>query len=93
VVVTQASFPNLQSFGKSSEFCLIHKKIVRSCLGDRRPTLDIIYPNLCNITLAYAEDTTEHELECNPRKMDDEPKVMHKIYRVSHQHLNSEHFR
>jgi hypothetical protein len=52
---------------------------VRSCLGDRRPTLNIIYPNLCNITLAYAEDTTEHELECNPRKMDDQPKVIHKI--------------
>jgi hypothetical protein len=64
VVTTQASFPNLQSFGTSPEFCIVLKKVVRSCRGDRRPSLDSIYPDLCNITLNYAKNDSTEELRC-----------------------------
>lgn len=48
---TQASFPNEATFPESKTFCLLVKKLVRSCTGDRRQVLDLKYPEMCRIIL------------------------------------------
>ena len=47
--VTSATYPNRRAFIQSSEFCLVHDKLVKSCQNEKRITLEEIYPNLCNL--------------------------------------------
>ena len=49
VKVTSATYPNKHTFIHSSEFCLVHDKLVKSCQNEKRITLEEIYPNLCNL--------------------------------------------
>ena len=49
VKVTAATYPNKQAFIQSSEFCLVHDKLVKSCQNEKRFTLEEVYPNMCNL--------------------------------------------
>ena len=50
--MTQANFPNEATFPGTKTFCLLVKKLVRSCFGDRQPVLDLKYPGFCVDVLA-----------------------------------------
>jgi hypothetical protein len=63
-LVTQASFPNEDSFNGDTNFCLVTKKLIRSCKGDRRPVLDIKYPNLCPVIQEATKDFDFSVVKC-----------------------------
>ena len=47
VSLTQASYPSDYGFTKTKEFCYILKKIMNSCKGDRKVTLEEHFPGIC----------------------------------------------
>lgn len=61
-LVTQATYPNEDSFTGTINFCLVLRKLVKSCKGDRRKILDIKYPDLC--LAIEREPRARVELEC-----------------------------
>jgi hypothetical protein len=62
LLVTQASYPNEDSFVGTTNFCLLLRKLVRSCNGDRRQVLDIKNPDLC--PAIEAEPKAASNLDC-----------------------------
>jgi hypothetical protein len=66
VQVSQASYPNLQAFVQSTEFCIVLKKLVRSCRSDRRQGLDKRYPELCPEVLNYVtpQNVSDANMSC-----------------------------
>ena len=62
LLVTQASYPNEDSFSGTINFCLVLRKLVRSCNGDRRQVLDIKNPDLC--PAIELEPKATQDLDC-----------------------------
>ena len=60
--VTSATYPNSHAFAKTLEFCYVLKKLIKSCKGDRKFSLEqayeLIYPNLCDNVLSIEESAT-----------------------------------
>ena len=54
---TQATYPTNYGFIKTAEFCYILKKIIDSCQGDRRVSLEEHFPNICLSILTIDEST------------------------------------
>ncbi len=46
-LVTSSAYPNKQSFHLGDDFCLILGKLRISCANEKRLTLDLEYPTLC----------------------------------------------
>ena len=46
----------------SANYCLLIKKLVRACSGDRKPVLDVKYPSLCK--LISKENYTTARMSC-----------------------------
>ena len=55
VTQTQATYPSNYGFTKTAEFCYILKKIINSCQGDRRVSLEEHFPNICSSILTIDE--------------------------------------
>ena len=53
VLVTQATYPNLQSFVKSEDFCMVYNKLKKACGNDHRKSLTERYPDLCPVLEAH----------------------------------------
>ena len=62
--MTQASFPNEDSFNGDTNFCYTLKKLMRSCNGDRRPVLDAKYPLLCSVVTDVTKDFDPKSVDC-----------------------------
>ena len=54
---TQATYPSDYGFTKTAEFCYILKKIINSCKGDRRVSLEEHFPNICSSILTIDESS------------------------------------
>ena len=54
---TQATYPSDYGFIKTAEFCYILKKIINSCKGDRRISLEEHFPNICSSILSIDESS------------------------------------
>ena len=63
-LVTQASFPNEDSFNGDTNFCYTLKKLMRSCKGDRKQVLDIKYPLLCSTVNEVTEGFDPKTVDC-----------------------------
>ncbi len=59
---SQAAYPNEESFSSSSNFCLLLKKLVRNCDGDRKQSLSFKYPTLCSEV--WREENEIYRLDC-----------------------------
>ncbi|XP_040569382.1 acid-sensing ion channel 4 [Lepeophtheirus salmonis] len=46
--VTTSNYPNKKTFKEREEFCLLVKKLLRTCQGHKRLPLSSEYPNLCS---------------------------------------------
>ncbi len=46
-LVTSSAYPSAQSFHLGDDFCLILNKLRISCSNEKRYTLDLEYPELC----------------------------------------------
>ena len=57
---THATYPSMLAFDKTEEFCYVLKKIAKSCKNDRRPSLDNVYPGMCN----DFNDIIKNEVTC-----------------------------
>ena len=54
--LSSLAYPSPKAFHTEAlDFCLVLKKVRRSCLGDRRPSLDEAYPELCPAVLRAEE--------------------------------------
>ena len=47
--VTQSTFPNMHTFLRGREFCLMLRKLRSSCLTSKNITLDEQYPGMCRL--------------------------------------------
>lgn len=45
--VTTSNYPNKKTFKEREEFCLLVKKLIKTCKGHKRLPLSADYPNLC----------------------------------------------
>ncbi|CAB4055949.1 unnamed protein product [Lepeophtheirus salmonis] len=51
--VTTSIFPNMHTFLRSAEFCLMYRKLKKSCRTSKNVTLQEQYPKLCILMLEY----------------------------------------
>lgn len=65
ILVTQAGYPNRQSFSQRLEYCVLIRKLIHSCLDARRFSLNIRHPDLCNTI----NETTRFNLTFNCQKV------------------------
>ncbi len=66
--MSQAAYPNEESFSSSSNFCLLLKKLVRNCDGDRKQSLSFKYPTLCSEV--WREEDEIYRLDCKTFEKD-----------------------
>lgn len=63
VLVSQATYPNEDTFIYTSNFCYLLNKLSRSCSIEKRTSLDLKYPGLCD--LIEAEVDQIQDMDCN----------------------------
>ena len=51
--VTTSTFPNMHTFLRGPEFCLMVNKLNSSCLTSKNATLNEQYPDMCNLLAKY----------------------------------------
>ena len=44
---TSSAFPNTETFHRREEFCLLAKKLIRTCATKKAAALAVHFPNLC----------------------------------------------
>ena len=49
--MTHASYPNHNSYHKSSDFCIVYNKLLKSCQSEKKLILDESYPDLCELLI------------------------------------------
>ena len=49
--MTHASYPNHNSYLKSSDFCIVYNKLLKSCQSEKKLILDESYPDLCELLI------------------------------------------
>ena len=59
VSLTQASYPSNYGFSKTTEFCYIFKKLMKSCQEYRRFSLEEHFPNICANVLSIKDSIIE----------------------------------
>ena len=63
LLLTQANYPNEATFPETRTFCLLAKKLVRSCTNDKRLVLDLKFPEFCDVILS--ERDLIDEMNCS----------------------------
>jgi hypothetical protein len=58
-LISEASYPNFNIYNESFDFCLVAKKILKSCSGEKKESIEMKFPNLCSTVLSessYIDD-------------------------------------
>ena len=61
--MTHATYPNEDAFEGTVNFCLVIKKVLRSCRIEKRGPLDLKFPDLCSEVMQ--EEVDIEGLDCN----------------------------